>query len=245
MFNRMVFGVDFTHLSSNATKAGMRLAEKCAKEIHLVHVITDQSQRAYFAAEGMEIDYHTKVHERHLSNLVAEQSHSPSNKRFEVLHGESVCGEILRFAREHNADLIVIGSHGRTAVGEVLLGSTTEELTRLSEIPVMILREPESDATEQMSFSPILALTDSANQKQILSVASRLARCVSAKLHVFGMGNEDPVGSVLKYIHEEDCRLIVMMTHGKTAVDRFLHGSVSREIVNKTHVPIIAIPSHG
>ena len=49
--------------------------------------------------------------------------------------------EILRAAREDPADLIVIGTHGRTGVEHVLFGSTAEKVVRLAPCPVLTIRQ--------------------------------------------------------------------------------------------------------
>ncbi|MFC5367568.1 universal stress protein [Salinirubrum litoreum] len=52
--------------------------------------------------------------------------------------------EILRYAEEHDADLLVMGTHGRTGVGRVLLGSVTERVVRRARIPVVTVRQSET-----------------------------------------------------------------------------------------------------
>lgn len=50
--------------------------------------------------------------------------------------------EIVDFAKEIHADLIVMPSHGRTGISRLLLGSVAERVLRHAECPVMILRKP-------------------------------------------------------------------------------------------------------
>jgi nucleotide-binding universal stress UspA family protein len=52
--------------------------------------------------------------------------------------------EILRYADEQDADLIVMGTHGRTGVDRVLLGSVTERVVRRSPVPVVTVRQPDA-----------------------------------------------------------------------------------------------------
>lgn len=47
---------------------------------------------------------------------------------------------IVRFAQERGADLIVMGTHGRTGLGHVLLGSVAEKVVRLAPCPVLTVR---------------------------------------------------------------------------------------------------------
>ena len=62
-----------------------------------------------------------------------------------VAHGEPA-SEIVRAAREHSVDLIVISSHGRTGLGRILFGSTAESVVRHATCPVLVVKPPlESD----------------------------------------------------------------------------------------------------
>jgi nucleotide-binding universal stress UspA family protein len=51
--------------------------------------------------------------------------------------------EILRFATEHSADVIVMGTHGRTGIRHLLAGSVAERVVRTSEVPVLTIRHPD------------------------------------------------------------------------------------------------------
>jgi nucleotide-binding universal stress UspA family protein len=51
--------------------------------------------------------------------------------------------EILRYAAEHDIDLIVMGTHGRSGVGHLLLGSIAEKVVRRSPCPVLTVRQPQ------------------------------------------------------------------------------------------------------
>jgi nucleotide-binding universal stress UspA family protein len=58
-----------------------------------------------------------------------------------VLDGDVVV-EILREATEIGADLIVVGSHGRTGLSRALLGSVSEGITRRAQVPVLTVHAP-------------------------------------------------------------------------------------------------------
>jgi universal stress protein A len=51
--------------------------------------------------------------------------------------------EITRFAAEHAADIIVMGTHGRTGIRHLLAGSVAEQIVRTSHVPVLTIRHPD------------------------------------------------------------------------------------------------------
>jgi universal stress protein A len=48
--------------------------------------------------------------------------------------------EILKFVKENNIDLIVIGTHGRTGIDRVIFGSTAQRVVRHSPCPVLTVK---------------------------------------------------------------------------------------------------------
>lgn len=50
--------------------------------------------------------------------------------------------EIVRAAKERDADLIVIGTHGRTGLAHMLIGSTAEKVVRMAPCPVLTVKHP-------------------------------------------------------------------------------------------------------
>lgn len=57
-----------------------------------------------------------------------------------VLHVGQPSREIVEYAAEHDVDHVVVGSHGRSGVSRVLLGSVAEAVARRAEAPVTIIR---------------------------------------------------------------------------------------------------------
>jgi nucleotide-binding universal stress UspA family protein len=55
-----------------------------------------------------------------------------------------ICDHVAAQAKRSNADLIVVGSHGRRGVGRVLLGSDAEQIVRHAPVPVLVVRVPKA-----------------------------------------------------------------------------------------------------
>jgi nucleotide-binding universal stress UspA family protein len=60
----------------------------------------------------------------------------------------SPADEIVRFAGSHQADLIVIGTHGRTGLRRVLMGSVAEAVVRGANCPVFTFKQPQGEAAK-------------------------------------------------------------------------------------------------
>jgi nucleotide-binding universal stress UspA family protein len=82
--------------------------------------------------------------QKKVSAELLEQAQSVADEYEVTLETESMVGrpsrEINEFADEHDIDHIVIGSHGRTGVSRVLLGSVAEAVVRRAHCPVTVVR---------------------------------------------------------------------------------------------------------
>src|SRR5262245_4561131 len=80
--------------------------------------------------------------ETHLRDLADRLAREGGTAEVFVRVGRPV-DEILRFAAEQAADVIVMGTHGRTGIRKMIAGSVTERIVRASDVPVMTIRHPD------------------------------------------------------------------------------------------------------
>jgi nucleotide-binding universal stress UspA family protein len=80
--------------------------------------------------------------EAHLRDIAARLGRDGVAAEVFVRMGKPV-DEINRFATEHGADVIVMGTHGRTGIRHLIAGSVAERIVRTSVIPVMTIRHPD------------------------------------------------------------------------------------------------------
>ena len=142
---------DFSELSVGAVNYAVLLAQTFAARLHLLHVV-DQAYQ-YWMAMGPEtvpagptpeelIKTATKQMEDFAGQYVPEKLQASR----EVINGRPFL-EIIRVAKERKSDLIVIGTHGRGALRQVLLGSVAEKVVRKAPCPVLSVREPGHEFT--------------------------------------------------------------------------------------------------
>lgn len=141
----IIAATDFSSHGNSAEAAAAELAKKLGARLYLVHLW--QVPRA--AAEGMWI-----VLEEVWSQLQdidrAKLQAALDKVRVELPAAEArfVVGEprdgIVKVARELQADLIVLGTHGRTGLAHVLLGSVAEHVARHAACSTWLVRGPDS-----------------------------------------------------------------------------------------------------
>jgi nucleotide-binding universal stress UspA family protein len=70
-----------------------------------------------------------------------------------ILHGAPVAA-IVAFASDTGADLVAMGSHGRSGIPRLVLGSVAEGVLRTSSLPVLIFREPSTEKHSSAQYLP-------------------------------------------------------------------------------------------
>ena len=132
-------GVDFTEASRVAMKQALRLLEGRGGELHVVTVVPELTGAAGNLAvlsRTMDADL------VRLRSFVDDTI--PSDDRVHVcLHVRigKPAAVIHQLARDYDADTIVVGTHGRTGIGKMLLGSVAQELTQIAHCPVFVSKE--------------------------------------------------------------------------------------------------------
>ena len=135
--------VDHSECSYLALKYAISLALKDEAKLYLMHVI---DSRLYDTEMYKFSPY--KLNEIDESKIRADLMKSLPEGTMDVLEVETMVvkgvpfNEIINAATEINVDLIVIGTHGRTGLSHVMLGSVAEKVVRKATCPVLRVRMP-------------------------------------------------------------------------------------------------------
>jgi universal stress protein A len=144
----IVVPIDFSQFAEPAlTWILDRVADQKTKVV-LVHVVHPLSHFAFpenvCVTDLGAVDKERIVDaKKRLAALAAKKGTSATPLETRVVMGEPV-GEICQTAIREQADLIVMGSHGRTGLSHVLLGSVAERVVRHASCPVLVVRLPHS-----------------------------------------------------------------------------------------------------
>ncbi len=144
-YERILAPVDFSPSSDHALDAALDLAARLGARVFVLHVvhIPIPGGGVYgqeFSPEAL-IEKGREQAMRQLGALIAAQAPRAVPMEALVRVGTPFV-EIIAAAREIGADLIVIGSHGRTGLAHALIGSVTEKVVRESPCPVLAIRHP-------------------------------------------------------------------------------------------------------
>ena len=149
-FARVLCAVDFSEWSIAAVELASSLAQQSGAVLELAHVVEwpwDEPPPPIFADLPREQAvalfefrrYLTTSATNRLESLVPAGTRDRCAMTTRISHGKPYV-EILRVAADDNADLIVLGVHGRKLVDLAMFGSTTNQIVRRAACPVVTLR---------------------------------------------------------------------------------------------------------
>lgn len=149
-FRRLLCAIDFSDSSLAALELASSLAQESGSALALLHVIEwpwdeppppvlQELPREQGAALAEYRRYIEKSAMARLAALTPESARDHPATAPRVVHGKPYV-EILRVAAEQDADLIVMGVHGRNPADLMLFGSTTNQVVRRATCPVLTLR---------------------------------------------------------------------------------------------------------
>ena len=141
---RFLVPVDFSEYANQALEYAISLARKLHAHLTLLHVI--QSLPLGGVDMGVTLPY-TYMHDLEAEIASAMQAYLEQvtaaglGGEIAVVHGVPF-QEIVETAKGQQINLIIMGTHGRTGLQHVLLGSVAEKVVRLAPCPVLVVRQP-------------------------------------------------------------------------------------------------------
>jgi nucleotide-binding universal stress UspA family protein len=290
---KILFPTDFSNASTAALGHAVMLAENFSAELTLFHVAVDERhlQETHFPELEKAGDELEEMIEEQLAEITgADKPRRLAVKRVVRQNPEPV-QEIAKYSADENFDLLVMGTHGRTGVAHLLMGSIAESLVRVAPSPVLTVREhmkkeevaPYLNILVPVDFSPhakkalkygialamnfeaslsvlhvldvpvqpsyyqldenllmrmqpdIEAMTLDALQKMMKELAPKELEYSTA--YVVGRAYAE----IVNYATKQDSDLIVLGTHGLSALEKFLLGSTAAKVVRHAPCPVLTV----
>jgi nucleotide-binding universal stress UspA family protein len=268
---RILVPTDFSAHANNALLVAAQIAKKTKAEIFLIHMleIPTQINDAITGAAGIpEVMLFIKKINETLLKSKEKDSLQGVKITESVKLGRTFEG-ILSFSKKNEIDLIVMGSHGVSGIEEVLIGSNTEKIVRLSDVPVLVIKKKTTQFTpanfvfasdfskeikkpfkKMVEFASIfdakinLVMICTPNSFKTTAVAEQI---ISNFISGFKLKNYSThiyndlniEKGISNFSNSIDADLIGLCTHGRTGLAHFFTGSISEDLVNHAVKPVI------
>ncbi len=294
---KIIWASDGSQESDEALHYARFLAQRFDSEIVGTYVIGMHQKLLYDYSRDPDsevyrwVEHVAENHKARLASIADELSTKGLSFRGEVLIGEP-SEEIVRFARDEKADLIVMGKRGHGLIDRILVGSTTLKVLRESSVPVLAVGKKDKEGAidirnilvpieiyekvdSALNYAIGLAQKINANilvlyvlymydYETYYRVAEDLTKHSSDELakrveeikRKLGIRNKEvtpieistgviqgiscPV-AIVDYASIKGFDLIVMNTHRRKGIKKFILGSVTEKVIQESHCAALAL----
>lgn len=148
MYERILVPTDGSEGAEAAAAPALELADRFGATLHVLFVVDTSYPVTWPDTVPPDADEMIAAVERvgdEATASIAERARLrgiPAHR--EVRRGAHIHRVLLEYLRDHDIDLVVMGTHGRSGLGRVLLGSVTEKLLRTAHVPVLAVPREEA-----------------------------------------------------------------------------------------------------
>ena len=150
-YAHIVIPMDFSEHSEKALEYGLAFAKEHQSRVTLLHVAT--LLQAHLEREFPVYDYarfdavQKEQIQEQLDPFVEKARSHGLEAEARIISGYAEADQILDFIEEHQPDLVIMGTHGRTGLTHLLMGSIAEKVVRMSRVPVLTVHRDWEEAT--------------------------------------------------------------------------------------------------
>jgi nucleotide-binding universal stress UspA family protein len=144
VYKRILIPVDGSQTSTKALTAALQLARDSGGRVRLIHVVDELAYFSGYSAELIRIAQENGAKILEDAMAIAKSAGVEADNILFEKFGERLGETVADEAKRWNADLVVVGTHGRRGVGRMFLGSGSEQIIRLAPTPVLVVRSQES-----------------------------------------------------------------------------------------------------
>ncbi len=272
MITKILVPTDFSDQAKYAFEVACQIAKRHMAAIHLIHLV-ELPYSIFDSRKNPDLPealYFLKLAQQNFTQFRAAcGALSEGLPLSESVKFNSVQEGIEEYIREHQIDIVVMGSHGSSGLEELFIGSNTEKIVRNVEVPVFVIKKQHLNfQVERFVFA-----TDLENDtKQAMLQAVAFSRFFDARLKFVFINTPEhfktteelqkrhthlkselnlPLDNleiyndlnvergILNYAKQEKADLIGIGTHGRKGLAHFLNGSLSEDLVNHAKRPVL------
>lgn len=244
-FDNILVPVDFSEFSDKAVAYALYLAETHGSNLTLLHAVVLHQEDVEEEAHLLDYEELVKKKEAQIQRKMAGHNEQAGRRGVKInavtVRGIFAADTILDYIDDHDFDLVVIGTHGRTGLNKWLHGSVAEKVVRVSPVPVLSIHQ---NVTEYRIGKILVPVDFSDYARQAVEAALGISRQFDARLEFLfvleqdlhpafyagGVGSLFTIDAELKQRTTDRLREFVGYT-GENAAYRVLEGRAFNEIV--------------
>ncbi|AUC81116.1 universal stress protein [Lacinutrix sp. Bg11-31] len=244
---KILVPVDFSEYSENALKAASQIAKKQNAEIVAVHMLGLSDAVITKEEDSMEGLFLLKLAQKRFAEFL-DKDYLEGITIHQTVKNYKVFSEIDDVAKEHDAYLIVMGSHGSSGLSEVFVGSNTEKVVRTASVPVLVIKDAHNFTASKAVFASDYKLESLKVFNKVTALFKALD--IEVKLLYVNLPTESYLST--NEIEQRITNFLVHLNEDSTILPEdiaiYSDYSVEKGIFNyakRVKADIIGIPTHG
>jgi hypothetical protein len=264
---KLMVATDGSEYSESAIREAINLAKICSSNLIAVSVVKTNLEFETVLTQFVEKEEQEAI--KHLEAVKAQAAKEGINCMTIVSLSEEPYEDIVRHASKNNVDMIIMGTHGKTEMKRLMMGSVTARV--IGHAPCNILVVP---LNAKVECKNVLIATDGSKYSEaagsealgiakrcgssliVISVASSDAEIASAKNNVNKVSEAaekegikatavvtkgKPYEAILETSRQKKADFIVVGSHGRTGLARLLMGSVTERVIGHSEVAVLVV----
>ena len=141
MFKKILFPTDFSDVSQKAVKYIKQLKGAGAQEVIVLHVIDEKELLVLSRVPDQYLQIKAQMEKeiaKEMAAIEADMTAEGFRIKLKVKTGKPFT-EIMMTAADEKVSIIVVGSHGRSNIQEMLMGSVSENVIRHAKVPLLVI----------------------------------------------------------------------------------------------------------
>lgn len=275
---KILLPTDFSQPALNAFRFAVELVKSTQGSMHLLHVIElpvlhDTTLMPTLSFEQQYLEDATELANKKFRQMIASVKGGDFITSSVEYGGATTV--ILDVAKKKKSDLIVMGTQGASGLKEFFVGSNTEKIVRLAEVPVLAL--PPGAVYKEIR-NVILPTSLFGDQDVLVEHVKTLTKHLKARLHILYVNtpalfradtqSTDLLGQLIRKYQLKDAEahiwndvseesgvvnfasrtgscMVVMATHGRRGLAHLMTGSIAEDVVNHIRFPVWSVKASG
>jgi nucleotide-binding universal stress UspA family protein len=147
---KILVATDFGPASETALNYGRELARQFGASLHVLHVMESlaMTSATEYGFSGLPVELQAEMEaaaRKTTDDLLTEEDRRALSATAVVVRHNTPAAATVEYATANHIDLIVVGTHGRGALGHLFMGSVAERVVRMAPCPVLAVRNPEHE----------------------------------------------------------------------------------------------------
>lgn len=151
MHDSILIPTDGSNQAMKAVEEGIRLASELGSTVHVLYVM-DEFEAKIVPITGEQDEKRAEYREyaEEVTGEVADMAEAAGVECYTAIETGITHREIINYVEEEDVEMVVMGSRGRSNIGELLLGSTADKVIRSVDIPVTVIHKQPSERLDWM-----------------------------------------------------------------------------------------------